>query len=214
MTSLEALYLTGKTNTVRIQADAAWQKCDKCTDGIRTLDISINDPSKGTPNTEVCTACDGTSRVADTSGSVYTVVFRRASEMPYAEFLDVWLNKDKYDSRTEEVHAQMSAHVLAWDFPDERPETLARVLRDMGIDQAELNLKDFSTARQEEKEVERIKHLHDEIQAKLPIAPVPSEDPEILKYIRARWADELALAIAEDQSEAFTINLANRNKIS
>lgn len=206
MTSLEALYLTGKTNTVRIQADAAWRKCDECTNGVII--------STGANDNAVCSACEGTSRVADTSGPVYTVVFRRASEMPYAEFLDIWLNKDKYESRTEEVHAQISAHVLAWNFPDERPDTLSRVLREMGVDQTELSVKDFTNADQEEKEVERIKRLHDEIQAKLPTAPIPSEDMDILKYIRARWADELALAIAEDQSEAFTINLANRNKIS
>lgn len=206
MTSLEALYLTGKTNTVRIHADAIWRECGECRNGIIISD--------GANENAICSACDGSSRVADTSGSVYTVVFRRASEMPYAEFLDVWLNKDKYESRTEEVHAQISAHVLAWDFPDERPDTLARVLREMGIDQSELTVKDFSTARQEEKEVGRIKNLHDEIHAKLPVAPIPSEDIDVLKYIRARWADELALAIAEDQSEAFTINLANRNKIS
>ena len=211
MTSLEALYLTGKTNTVRIQADAAWVACDECTDGIRIIE-GMNGSVEGGTNTEVCTTCDGSSRVADTSGPTYTVVFRRASEMPYAEFLDIWLNKDKYESRTEEVHAQVAAHVLSWDFPDERPDTLARVLREMGIDQAEIGVKDFSTARQEDKEIERIKRLHDQIQEKLPTAPIPSEDPDILKYIRARWADELALAIAEDQSEAFTINLANRNK--
>ena len=214
MTQLDALYLTGKTNTVRIQADAAWKQCGECTDGIRTVDNVASNDGGGSiiALTEVCVTCDGTSHVADRSGLSYTVVFRRSSEMNYATFLEIWTKE--YDTPLERVHAQISAHVLWWDFPDERPDTLARVLREMGVDQAELTIKDFNTNAQEDKEISRVKKLHDDIYAKLPTAPIPTEDPDILGFIRARWADELSLAIVEDQSEAFTVNLVTRNKTS
>ncbi len=210
MTQLDALYLKGKTNTVRIQADAAWKKCGECVDGIRKTVTPIANNELRVE--EVCTTCEGSSHVADTSGPSYTVVFRRSSEMNYATFLDIWTKE--YDTPLERVHAQISAHVLSWDFPDERPETLAKVLRDMGIDHGELSIDRMATTFEsgDTEEVERVRKLHDEIYAKLPRAPIPEEDPDILGFIRARWADELSLAIVEDQSEAFTVNLVTRNK--